>query len=205
MFSRLLNKNTETFSQDELKTLAHDLDFSVSNLFKLLENLLEWSRSQIGRLDFTPKPFDIASVLTVNQLLLHGQAEDKKIKIIYENPSPMMVHAHHNSIDTVVRNLISNAIKFTPEGGTITLQLEPSGRDARVSIIDTGVGIKESAINELFKVGTHHSSVGTAKEKGTGLGLMLCKDFIENNKGTIGVESKVGKGSTFYFTVPLAS
>jgi two-component system NtrC family sensor kinase len=205
MFSKLLSTHTDQFSKDEIKKLAIDLNMSVKNLYKLLENLLEWGRSQIGAIDFTPERFDMATVLRKNQELLKGQAEDKKITIVNETALTLPVSAHHNTIDTVVRNLLSNAIKFTPEGGMVELRAEQIDGYARVSIADNGVGIKQTAIGGLFKVGTHHASLGTAQEKGTGLGLMLCKDFVERNGGTIGVESTEGKGSTFYFTVPVAS
>ncbi len=205
MFSKLLSTHTDTFSKDEIKKLAVDLNMSVKNLYKLLENLLSWGRSQIGAIDFTPEKFDLAAVLKENQELLKGQAEDKKITVVNEIALPLPVNAHHNTIDTVVRNLLSNAIKFTPEGGTVELRAEQADGYVLVSIADTGVGIKPTAIAGLFKVGTHHASVGTAQEKGTGLGLMLCKDFVERNGGTIGVDSTEGKGSIFYFTVPVAS
>jgi signal transduction histidine kinase len=205
MFSKLLSTHTDQFSKDEIKKLAVDLNMSVKNLYKLLENLLEWGRSQVGAIDFTPEKFDIAAVLKENQELLKGQAENKKITIVNKAALSLPVNAHHNTIDTVVRNLLSNAIKFTPEGGRVELRAEQTDGYARVSVADTGIGINQSSIAGLFKVGTHHNSLGTSQEKGTGLGLMLCKDFVERNGGTIGVDSTEGKGSTFYFTVPIAS
>jgi signal transduction histidine kinase len=149
--------------------------------------------------------FDIAAILIENRELFASQAAEKTIDIVYDNSSLQLVNAHVNAISTVVRNLLSNAIKFTPAGGSITIHAEPAGVHLRVSISDTGLGMSEKTVQKLFKVGTHHSTPGTAKEKGTGLGLMLCKDFVEKNGGSIGVESTEGKGSTFWFTVPLAS
>jgi signal transduction histidine kinase len=183
--------------------LSVDVDKSLKNLFALLENLLEWGRSQTGNIDFTPEPFDLAVVLNENQELLKGQAGNKKIALVNENKNALPVHAHRNSINTVVRNLISNAIKFTPEGGKITLNAEPEGKFIRVSVTDTGVGMSKEVIAKLFKIGTKHSTLGTSQEKGTGLGLILCKDFVEKNGGTIGVECAEGKGSTFYFRLPV--
>ncbi len=204
-FSTLLLHHTDSLTKDEIKMLSLDLDKSLKNLFTLLENLLEWGRSQSGNIDFKPEAFDLAIVLKENQDLLKGLAENKKITIVNDNAASLSVKAHHNSINTVVRNLISNAIKFTPEGGKITLKVESAERQLRVSVEDTGVGMSEAAIQRLFKIGTKHSTLGTAQEKGTGLGLVLCKDFVEKNGGTIGVESIEGKGSTFYFTVPTGS
>jgi signal transduction histidine kinase/uncharacterized protein HemY len=202
-FSSLLIHHSDSLTKEEIKMLSVDVDKSLKNLFALLENLLEWGRSQTGNIDFKPEAFDMASVLNENQELLHGQAASKKIRLVNENTSALPVHAHRNSINTVVRNLISNAIKFTPPEGTITLKAEAVGKFVRISVSDTGVGMSKEAIQKLFKIGTKHSTLGTAQEKGTGLGLILCKDFTEKNGGTIGVESAEGKGSTFYFTVPV--
>jgi signal transduction histidine kinase len=110
--------------------------------------------------------------------------------------------AHKNSVTTVIRNLISNAIKFTPKGGTITLSATKSNEEALISIADTGVGMSKEVIDRIFRIDAKHSTKGTADEKGTGLGLVLCKDFVEKNNGSIGVQSEEGKGSTFYFTLP---
>ncbi|HTJ51585.1 MAG TPA: tetratricopeptide repeat-containing sensor histidine kinase, partial [Cyclobacteriaceae bacterium] len=166
MFSKLLSTHTDSFSKEEIKKLAVDLNMSVKNLYKLLENLLEWGRSQVGAIDFTPEKFDMAAVLKANQELLKSQAENKNITVVNEAAEALPVNAHHNTIDTVVRNILSNAIKFTPEGGKVELRAEQTDGYARVSIADNGVGINQSSIAGLFKVGTHHNSLGTAQEKG---------------------------------------
>ena len=200
-FSSLLLNHADMLSKEEIKTLSTDLDKSLKNLLALLENLLEWSRSQTGNIDFKKEVFDIAETLTENVELLKGQAQNKKITIINESKTNLMVNAHRNSINTVVRNLLSNAIKFTTENGTITLTVK-QGEQLMVSVTDTGVGMSTATIQKLFRLGTKHSTLGTSKEKGTGLGLILCKDFIEKNGGIIDVESQEGRGSRFYFTVP---
>ncbi len=202
-FSSLLSDHSDMLSKEELKKLSVDLDKSLKNLLVLLENLLEWSQSQTGAIDFKPEVFDVATLIRENQELFSGQAQNKNITIVNEVNSFLAVFAHRNSINTVVRNLLSNAIKFTPEGGTVILKAERSGQSARISIADNGTGINESDIHYLFKVGSKHSTLGTAKEKGTGLGLALCKEFVEKNGGTIGVSSTPGKGTNFYFTVPV--
>lgn len=201
-FSSLLLNHIDKISKDEIKMLSQDIDKSLKNLFTLLENLLEWSRSQTGSIDFKPEEFDLADVLVENENLLKVQAQNKKITIANENKINLPVNVHRHSINTVVRNLLSNAIKFTPEGGQITLAAQVNGSHYIVSVADTGVGMSAAAMQKLFKIGTKHSTLGTAKEKGTGLGLILCKDFVEKNGGTINVESKEGSGSRFYFTVP---
>ena|GEM_PF-1638727 len=202
-FLRLLSQQSDQLSKEELKKFFFELDKSLKNLFNLLENLLEWSLSQTGTIDFKPEIFDIALSLKENEELLMDQATKKNIKIVNEATAPLMVNAHRHSIHSVIRNLISNAIKFTAEGGKITLHAEPAGDGyVRVSVTDTGYGISQEVMQKIFKIGVKHSTLGTAKEKGSGLGLVLCKDFVEKNGGTIGLESQEGKGSTFYFTVP---
>lgn len=202
-FSHLLIEHTENLSREEIQTLARDLDKSVKNLFALLENLLEWSRSQTGNIDFTPEVFDLAEVLESNQALLQSQANVKRISISVDTTGPCHVHLHKQSITTVVRNLISNAIKFTKEGGQIRLGLKTAGNRLDVFVADNGVGIRPEVIDKLFRLDVKHSSQGTAKEKGTGLGLILCKEFIEKNGGKIRVQSEPDKGSVFTFSFPL--
>lgn len=202
-FAGLLINHTDKLSKEDIQMLAKDLDKSLKNLFALLENLLEWSRSQTGNIEFTPEPFDLTTVLTENKALLEAQAANKKIQIIQDHTTHLTIKAHRHSITTVVRNLLSNAIKFTPEGGTITLAMVPNGSTVTVSVKDTGVGMSPEVIEKLFRIDTKHSTKGTADEKGTGLGLILCKDFIEKNGGNLGVSSELNKGSTFYFTLPL--
>jgi signal transduction histidine kinase len=201
-FSGLLINHLESLSKEEIQMLAKDLDKSLKNLFVLLENLLEWSRSQTGNIEFKPVPFDLSAVLQQNKDLLNTQAQNKKINILNEATSVVTVHAHQQSVNTVVRNLLSNSIKFTPEGGTITLSLRQTGNEAQVSIADTGVGMSKEVMDKLFRIDTKHSTQGTANEKGTGLGLILCKEFIEKNGGRIWVQSEIGKGSVFAFTLP---
>jgi signal transduction histidine kinase len=203
-FSGLLINYFDSLSKEEIQALAKDLDKSLKNLFALLENLLEWSRSQTGAIEFKPEAFDLSELVHMNIELLTAQAATKEITLAYTNPQVLTVLAHKNSVTTVIRNLISNAIKFTPKGGTITLSASKSNEEALVSIADTGVGMSKEVIDKLFRIDAKHSTKGTADEKGTGLGLVLCKDFVEKNNGNIGVQSEEGKGSTFYFTLPAA-
>lgn len=202
-FSGLLINHTDSLSKDEIKMLAKDLDKSLKNLFALLENLLEWSRSQTGNIEFKPEAFDIAGLLKQNQELLLQQAQNKKISIVLEGESNVVINAHRNSVNTVVRNLVSNAIKFTPAEGRITLKTSISDNKVIVSISDNGVGMSKEVMDKLFRIDTKHTTKGTADEKGTGLGLILCKEFIEKNGGRIWVDSVVSKGSTFSFELPL--
>ena len=185
--------------------LAKDFDKSLKNLLALLNNLLEWSRSQAGNIEFTPEAFDLTVLIKENKGLLGTQAQNKKISILDDSNASVRVNAHRQSLSTVVRNLISNSIKFTPEGGLIKLATKQRNDHVLVSIADTGVGMSREVIDKLFRIDAKHTTKGTADEKGTGLGLILCKDFVEKNGGRLWVESEEGKGSVFYFTVPSAN
>jgi signal transduction histidine kinase len=202
-FSRLLMNHTDSLSKDEIQMLARDFDKSLKNLFALLENLLEWSRSQTGNIEFKREVFDMNLLLKENEDLLRTQANNKRIVLNHVNDSAVNVRAHKNSIHTVVRNLISNAIKFTPEGGSITISSTLNHEMAIIAIADTGVGMNQAVIDKLFRIDSKLSTKGTADEKGTGLGLILCKEFVEKNGGTLWVNSAEYKGSVFSFTVPL--
>lgn len=200
-FSGLLINHSDSLSKEEIKMLAQDLDKSLKNLFALLENLLEWSRSQTGNIQFKPEVIDLNMIFETNKALLDAQAANKQITIVNKCTTQLPVQADKNSITTVVRNLLSNAIKFTPAGGTITLDAHANGQTVKIMVTDTGVGMPREIVDKLFRIDTKHSTKGTANEKGTGLGLILCKEFVEKNGGHIGVDSAVGKGSTFYFTL----
>ncbi|HAO21860.1 MAG TPA: hypothetical protein DCQ37_16185 [Desulfobacteraceae bacterium] len=168
----------------------------------MLQNLLKWSRSQIGHLACEPKMIDIQNIVNETILLLKNNAMSKNIRLIGEIKENMSVYADSDMITTVIRNLLSNSIKYTPDGGNITISATDKGNILEISISDTGVGIKPEDLEKLFRIDVKHSTPGTAKEQCTGLGLNLCKEFVGKNNGKIGVESTVGKGSRFYFTVP---
>lgn len=202
-FSSLLINHTEHLSKEEIKMFAQDFDKSLKNLFSLLENLLEWSRSQTGNIEFTPELFDLGSLLEENVDLLKAQAQNKRISLLNASADKLFIlYAHKNSVNTVIRNLISNAVKFTPEEGKITVGFQPNKHEVIVSIADTGVGMSQDVIDKLFRIDSKHSTKGTANEKGTGLGLILCKEFIEKNGGRIWVTSTEGEGSVFSFSLP---
>ncbi|HYC86496.1 MAG TPA: tetratricopeptide repeat-containing sensor histidine kinase [Chryseosolibacter sp.] len=204
-FSSLLINHTDSLTKDEIRMLAKDLDKSLKNLFNLLENLLEWSRSQTGNIEFKPESFDMVAVVKQNQELLAVQAQNKQITLeVQTEELPITVAAHKNSVNTVIRNLMSNAIKFTPPGGYVKVRVTRQDHVVTVAVSDNGVGMPPEVVGKLFRLDTKLTTKGTADEKGTGLGLILCKDFIEKNGGTIAVQSEVSKGSTFSFSLPLA-
>lgn len=202
-FSRLLIDHTDSMSREEIQLLARDLDKSVKNLLTLLENLLEWSRSQTGNIDFTGEIFDLTQLLEHNKNLLDSQAGAKRITIRIEGGRPLSVKLHKQSINTVVRNLISNAIKFTPENGVIRIGTQIGKGQLQVFVEDNGVGMSKDVLEKLFRLDSKHSTQGTANEKGTGLGLILCREFVEKNGGTIHVKSTPGKGTIFILSFPV--
>lgn len=201
-FSHLLINHTDSLSKDEIRMLAGDLDKSVKNLLGLLENLLEWSRSQTGNIDFTPEVFDLTELMEKNRSLLQSQASNKKITISVETAGEYRVNLHKASINTVVRNLVSNAIKFTEEGGKIVLGIQQRDGHFSICIADNGVGMSQEVMARLFRLDSKHTTSGTANEKGTGLGLILCREFVEKNGGKIAVRSTEGKGSVFTISFP---
>ncbi len=203
-FCEVLLAKYDKYDDTKRKHLIGIIDQSANNIYKLLDNLLQWSRSQTGSLKFEPEEFEINELIMNNIILAQSQMEEKQITAKTNMPPGVRVYADRNMINTVLRNLISNAVKYT-EAGEIMIQLEKNEKYVTVSVKDTGVGMKEEIANSLFIIGGVKSQEGTRGEPGTGLGLMLCKDFIERNGGNIGVESQLNKGSTFYFTLPISS
>ncbi len=168
----------------------------------LLGNLLEWSRSQTGRIAFVPQCIDLVCLVDSVMDLMADTASQKGVELKSELLSPVMVNVDEAMLGTVLRNLVSNAIKFTKAGGMIRLSAEMRDTDCLVSVSDTGVGITTENQSKLFRVDQHYTTNGTADETGSGLGLLLCKEFIQKHGGAIWVESEVNKGSVFRFTVP---
>lgn len=177
---------------------------SSSLAFDLLENLLTWSRSQTGKISFKPENIDLKAVIDTNLILLKSSAEKKGILLSSNLKDSLFCYADKNMILTVLRNLITNSIKFSRKGDRITIDTEYKPECITVHVSDTGVGINDDIIGKLFKVDESIKTEGTAEEHGTGLGLILCKEFVEWHKGKIWVESKIGLGSRFSFTLPKA-
>ncbi len=201
-FAGLLINHTEALSKDEIKMLATDLDKSLKNLLSLLNNLLEWSRSQTGNLDIKAEPFDVRDLVYANAELLQRMAENKEITLRTRVPNSLTGFADKNQMNTVLRNLISNALKFTEKGGKVEVDVNEWKDAIEVAVRDSGVGMSKEVLAKLFKIEHKYSTTGTANESGTGLGLMLCKEFVERSGGIISVESEEGKGSIFRFTIP---
>jgi two-component system sensor histidine kinase/response regulator len=200
--SELLTDQYDHLTEEELKEFIGLMSESSNNLFKLLENLLMWSRAQVGSINMNKEEFIINDIVRNNLLLMKLNAENKKIKLVNNIEKDIAVFGDINMLDTVIRNLISNALKFSDAGDKITIDAEISEDIVTMKISDTGVGMPPEIQEKLFKIDKQITSIGTQQERGTGLGLILCKEFINKNNGDIWVESEQGKGSTFFFTVP---
>ncbi|MFP4556389.1 MAG: ATP-binding protein [Bacteroidales bacterium] len=187
---------------DKALFLANMLNQTSSTAYELLENLLTWSRSQSGAIGFNPKNINLKKLLDSSVMLLASSAKLKGVTLKSNLGKVLFVYSDPNMLHTIVRNLITNAIKFSNEGDSVTLDAAYENDKVVVSVTDTGVGMSESVQEKLFRLDGNIKSQGTAKEPGTGLGLILCKEFVEKNNGKIWVESTEGKGSRFAFTLP---
>lgn len=202
-FSSLLLNNYERYSDEKKKEYVKHIWGAANNGLQLLENLLEWARASAGHIEIIPIAFEARQVIEDTVNLLEGNATKKEIDIEIEYTSPnIVVCADQNMIRTVLRNLLSNAIKFTHRGGKVILRVSQNKKQVNFEVIDNGVGIKPEHIKNLFKLNIETSTLGTEREKGTGLGLVLCHEFVALNKGLIEVESVYGKGSTFRVKLP---
>lgn len=191
------------FSQDEIKELSTSLHHSVVNLYKLLENLLEWARLQRGSMEYNPEELFLSDIYTTSLDSIKQRALQKEIRIVKDIDVDIKVFADEKMINSVFRNLLSNAIKFTNRGGVIIVNaIEKDEMMIEISVADTGVGISSEVLSKLFKLDEKVGTKGTENEPSTGLGLLLCKEFVERHGGTIRVGSEEGQGSTFSFTLP---
>lgn len=208
-FAKLMDENYEELSGKEVKEYINYITRLSSQTYNLLENLLTWSRIQLDRVDLTPGEIPLNGLIKSVLKIMEDGISRKKLDVNFHVNGDIFVFANCEAIELVLRNLLSNAIKFTPMGGVITIstaipmEIKTKERYVNVFIEDTGVGIPGDKIDELFDIGTLYSTEGTNNEKGTGLGLILCKEFVEKNGGSISVESKLGAGSTFCFSLPL--
>ncbi len=201
-FSNILLEDFDNLSREEIKNFSIHINTYTKNLFNLIENLLSWSRIQTGRMPFQPIKVDIYEIASGTFNLLMGNCIKKNINQINGISEKTFVSADPNMIQSVVQNLVSNAIKFTKSGGNISINAVDEGDFLEISVADTGIGMKPEDQEKIFRIDSHHTTLGTAQEKGTGLGLLLCKDLVEKHGGKIWVESTFGEGTSFKFTLP---
>ena len=191
-----------TLNEETKTSFLKILRDSASHLGDLLENLLTWARSQNGGIDFSPSLQFLAPVALEAAAHLSPGARQKNITIRMDIADDITAYFDRNMVSTILRNLVSNATKFTPLGETITISAGKQGDFLAVSVTDTGIGMTAEDLRSLFRIDVHPTRIGTGKEKGTGLGLILCKEFVERHGGTITARSEPKKGSTFIFTLP---
>ena len=194
---------TEQLPESEVKVIGKMIDDSILKVSNLLEDLLKWGRLQMNRIEFKLESFDLSELLNESIVALQQTAVLKNISIHQKLESRIMVHADRNMIQTVIRNLLSNAIKFTSRGGLIEFTTEQKFGFVKLSVTDNGVGMATETMQKLFRIDTAQSLQGTDNEIGTGLGLILCKEFTEKNGGKIEVVSTLGKGTRITISIPL--
>jgi len=204
-FSEVLTEDIRKLNTDEIEDIARNINKSARNTLYLLEDLLAWAMTQQGKIIFKPQKLSLADICKNILEILNPKAVAKNITINYYVADSIKVFADIDMIKTILRNLVSNALKFTNNGGTINVSSEENSENVTISISDNGVGIKPENITKLFNISEVITTKGTAEETGTGLGLLLCKEFVEKHGGKIWVESEVGKGSEFKFTLPMST
>jgi signal transduction histidine kinase len=179
------------------------INTSAIQTLRLLENLLEWANSQRGKLSFTPVPINLSELIKDEFIMAGDMATGKNIELKSFLTDTLTIVADKNMIRTIFRNLITNAVKFTHKNGHVQVNAVTSNNHLEISVTDTGIGMSKETIAKLFRIDANLSTRGTENEKGTGLGLFLCKEFAEKHNGKIWVESEEGKGSTFKLLLPL--
>ena len=201
--TNLIAEDGAEFSAPELKKFGQEMNQTANNMYKLLKNLLEWAQMQQGVLNYQPKDLSLIERIQNVVETIQNRSEQKGIKIINEIVTPYVVYADERMTDSILLNLISNAVKFTHRFGTVTISAKPApGKMIEIAVSDTGIGMTKTDLDKLFKVGEKVRTIGTDGELSTGLGLLLCKEFVEKHGGKIWVESEERQGSTFRFTLP---
>ena len=201
--SEILTEGIRKLDIDEIEDIANCINKSAQSSYNLLEDLLLWARTQKGKIPFKPQKLNLKDICRHILNILNSNASAKSIKISYFAACEINVYADKEMLKTVLRNLVTNAIKFTDTGGVINISAEKTDSGITISVSDNGIGISTDNIKKLFNISEVLSTKGTVGETGTGLGLLLCKEFVEKQGGKIWVESEVGKGSDFKFTLPL--
>jgi signal transduction histidine kinase len=202
-FTNFLSRDIETFTNDQIKMFADGITISARALLELIDDLFNWAKLERG--DTTYKPMDVELNYIISEIfyLIKAHSDSKEIKLFNNIPKNTFVFADLYMIKTVLQNLIYNAVKFTSNGGEIKVDAGKDTEDSIVILIeDNGVGIQKQYLKNLFKANSFFTTRGTANEKGSGLGLVLCKELLKRNNGKISVESEPGKGTSFFITLP---
>jgi signal transduction histidine kinase len=201
--SEIMITDYNSLNDNEIKELGEQLELISKNVMVLLENLLEWSKVQTGKMHFNPEVISVKDKFASVIRNLSVYAEKKKIKIYDDLDTDIKVFADNNMLSSILQNLVSNAIKFTPVNGEIRINSMVEEENILFSVYDSGIGIAKEYIGKIFNMGDHYTTKGTNDEKGSGLGLLLCKEFVEMHRGKIWAEANKNEGTTFYFTIPI--
>jgi signal transduction histidine kinase len=203
--TEIMVEELPSLSMNEISIYAQSMKSSAMNLYRLLENLLQWSQIQRGLITFNIQTLKLLPVVQESIVMLIDSAKNKNIQISNSVSDGVFITADNNILQSVLRNIISNAIKFTPKGGSICLSaILYDNHSIKISIVDTGIGMSSFMVEHLFMLDVQTNRSGTSGEPSTGLGLILCKEFIEKMGGRIWVESEVDKGSNFSFSLPIS-
>jgi len=201
-FTGIFKKQYHRLSEKQIKESIEDIHSTLNNSYNYLTNLLNWSRFQIGRFEFNPAKINISELIDENIKYFELNTSEKAINILGHYEKQIYAYADYEMISIVLRNLISNAIKFTNKGGNINISVLQNEQQITIEVEDDGVGMKKASLEKMFHIEIIEKTKGTENEDGTGLGLILCKDLVNKNGGDITVESSPGIGSKFYFTIP---
>ena len=202
-FSGILKEEIKSGDSSAVEESANLINTSAIQTLRLLENLLDWANSQTWKIMFSPVPIKLRELFNDEYTVLNDMAIVKNIQFLSSIPDNLTIRADRNMIKTILRNLISNAIKFTHKNGKVRVKAIVEDHHVEISVSDTGIGMTNETISKLFRIDADISTKGTENEKGTGLGLFLCKEFVEKHGGKIWVESESGKGSIFKIFLPL--
>ncbi|MBN2520792.1 MAG: hypothetical protein JXB17_09830 [Bacteroidales bacterium] len=202
-FSDILRDSYDELTNEEKLEIVDNINLSSRRVYDLLENLFKWARTQTDKIDYHPVKLSLNTLIKDIIYLLHNISDKKQIEIIFKESVEAEVFADEDMVRTIIRNLLDNAIKYTPRGGKIFVNVENLNDFSKITIQDTGIGMEKDTIENIFNLNHTDSRVGTEGEKGSALGLVLCKEFVERNNGKLNIESKPGQGSIFSFTLPL--
>lgn len=202
-FSEMLTISAKSGDQEDCVEYSQIVHQSTKRILNLLQNLLVWSRMQNGKMKYTPKSVRVEDLVSNTLMIMSPIAKNKDINLQWNVNDDIIATLDSNMIGSVLQNLVTNAIKFTERGGSVTVNAFAESNQLNFAVSDTGVGMDENRLNKLFKIDKNSSSRGTDDEVGTGLGLIICKEFIEAHQGKIWAESTLGKGSSFHFYIPM--
>ncbi|MCX6270918.1 MAG: HAMP domain-containing sensor histidine kinase, partial [Bacteroidetes bacterium] len=202
-YTQMMAEELPSLNLEQIQKIALRMRNSASSLYTLLENLLEWSRLERNLIPFDPSNVKLMTKISESMLVVLESAQSKEITLHYEVPESFMVYADGNMLCTILRNLVTNAVKFTPRNGHITVSaIALIDNSVRIAVKDSGIGMDNNMIADLYNIEGNTNRKGTEGEPSSGLGLIICREFVEKHSGKIWAESEVGKGSTFFFTLP---